>query len=97
MAEIRQRSVDREVVELAQNEARILLTKDKDFGWLAFVAKVESPGVVLIRFPASARGLLPSAIRKLISAYSAELKDAFLVVQPGSVRISRRLRAPALS
>jgi Domain of unknown function (DUF5615) len=51
VCEFRQRSVDSEVMELAKAENRILLTEDKDFGWLAFVAHMESPGVVLIRFP----------------------------------------------
>src|SRR2546427_5939298 len=53
--EFQKRSVDRELMEMAQRDERILLTEDKDFGWLAFVAHLKSPGVVLIRFPASAR------------------------------------------
>src|ERR1039457_143470 len=64
VSEFQQRSVDKEVVELALAESRILLTEDKDFGWLAFVAHAESPGVILIRFPASARALLPPAVLK---------------------------------
>src|ERR1035441_8417909 len=55
VSEFQQRSVDKEVMELALAESRILLTEDKDFGWLAFVAHAESPGVILIRFPASTR------------------------------------------
>ena len=31
------RTDDREVIALAAQEQRILLTEDKDFGWLAFV------------------------------------------------------------
>ena len=53
--ELQCRSVDRELMEMACREDRILLTEDKDFGWLAFVARTKNPGVVLIRFPASAR------------------------------------------
>src|ERR1039457_6469153 len=64
VSEFQQRSVDKEVMELALAESRILLTEDKDFGWLAFVAHAESPGVILIRFPASAPGLLLPAVLK---------------------------------
>lgn len=56
VGEFQQRSVDKDVMELALAENRVLLTEDKDFGWLAFVAHVNSPGVILIRFPAIRTG-----------------------------------------
>ncbi|MEK9165222.1 MAG: DUF5615 family PIN-like protein [Chloroflexota bacterium] len=49
VSEVTQRSVDRELIEQAGRETRILLAEDKDFGWLVFVSHVESPGVILIR------------------------------------------------
>jgi predicted nuclease of predicted toxin-antitoxin system len=89
VCEFRQRSVDHELMELAQTEGRILLTEDKDFGWLAFVAHMESPGVVLIRFPATARPLLASAIRQLIVDHPLRLAGSFVVLRPGLARFSR--------
>ena len=62
MSEFRDRSVDKELMELALTENRILLTEDKDFGWLVFAGRTESPGVILIRFPASSRKLLAAAV-----------------------------------
>jgi predicted nuclease of predicted toxin-antitoxin system len=53
VSEFQQRSVDRQIMEMAYNEGRILLTEDKDFGWLAFVGHLDNPGVILIRFPAA--------------------------------------------
>jgi hypothetical protein len=38
-------------MDLALAEDRILMTEDKDFGWLVFAGRVDSPGVILIRFP----------------------------------------------
>src|SRR5215471_4980436 len=58
VAELQQRSIDEEVMEAARTENRVLLTEDKDFGWLAFVKLVKSAGDVLIRFPAPARSTL---------------------------------------
>jgi predicted nuclease of predicted toxin-antitoxin system len=89
VSESQQRSVDQELMEAAYREGRILLTEDKDFGWLAFVAHADNPGVVLIRFPAAARQTLPSAVMRLVAEFGAELRGAFVVVSPGSVRISR--------
>src|SRR5512138_785457 len=37
LAEETHRTVDADVIALAASESRILLTEDKDFGWLAFV------------------------------------------------------------
>jgi len=68
--EFQHRSVDKEVMELALTENRILLTEDKDFGWLVFAGRVESPGVILIRVPASARGLL-AALVKLVREHAS--------------------------
>src|ERR1017187_230589 len=66
VCEFQRRSVDKDVMELALAEDRILLTEDKDFGWLVFAGRMDSPGVILIRFPASARPLLADAVLKLV-------------------------------
>jgi len=75
-------------MELALAENRILLTEDKDFDRLVFAARVDSPGVILIRFPASARRLLADAVLKLVRDHASQLVGAFVVVQPGAARIS---------
>jgi predicted nuclease of predicted toxin-antitoxin system len=38
VSEVEKRSDDRELIERAGRENRILLTEDKDFGWLVFVS-----------------------------------------------------------
>jgi predicted nuclease of predicted toxin-antitoxin system len=89
VSESQQRSVDQGLMEAAYREDRILLTEDKDFGWLAFVAHADNPGVVLIRFPTPARQTLPAAVMRIVAEFGAQLRGAFVVVSPGSVRISR--------
>lgn len=76
-------------MEMAHRDNRILLTEDKDFGWLAFAAHAQNPGVVLIRFPASSRNSLAAAVSQLVTQFGSEIYGAFVVVRPGSVRISR--------
>ena len=80
--EFQHRSVDKELMELALTENRILLTEDKDFGWLVFAGRVDSPGVILIRFPASARSLLAEAVVKLERVHASQLVGAFVVLRP---------------
>jgi predicted nuclease of predicted toxin-antitoxin system len=88
VSEFQQRSVDRQLMELAYTEGRILLTEDKDFGWLAFVGQKDNPGVILVRFPATARLSLAASIARLVSELGPKLIGTFVVLRPGSVRIS---------
>jgi predicted nuclease of predicted toxin-antitoxin system len=94
VSEFQRRSADKDVMDLALAEDRILLTEDKDFGWLVFAGRIDSPGVILIRFPASARSSLPGAVLKLVSEYASQLVGAFVVLRPGAARISSGPRHP---
>ena len=90
--EVMRRSDDRELIELARRENRLLLTEDKDFGWLVFASAMESAGVVLIRYPGNARQALADAIRRVVEEHGDQLGNSFVVLQPGIVRITRKPR-----
>lgn len=93
VSEVEKRSDDRELIERAGRENRVLLTEDKDFGWLVFVSHFESPGVILIRFPGNARGTLADTVRQLVVDQGEQILHAFIVIQPGQVRIGHKPRA----
>ncbi len=90
VSETTARSVDRELIDQAYHENRILLTEDKDFGWLVYVSRAHSAGIILIRYPGNARSELAERVAKLVIERSEDLPGAFVVVQPGYIRISRR-------
>jgi predicted nuclease of predicted toxin-antitoxin system len=90
VCEITQGSVDQDLVIRAQREERVLLTEDKDFGWLVFVSQLESPGVILLRYPGNARTALAGDVVRLVSEQADKLVGSFVVMQPGLIRISRR-------
>lgn len=92
VGEIMQRSVDQELIAMVVREDRIVLTEDKDFGWLVFASAAESAGVVLIRFPGNARSALVDAVRQVVAQHGEQLRNAFVVVQPGVVRITPKPR-----
>jgi predicted nuclease of predicted toxin-antitoxin system len=91
VSEFQNSSVDEELMEMAFGESRVLLTEDKDFGWLAFVKHMNSAGVILIRFPAGARSSLATSIIGLVDDMGQKLPGAFVILRPGSVRISRTI------
>jgi predicted nuclease of predicted toxin-antitoxin system len=90
VSEVTSRSDDRELIEQAHHEQRILLTEDKDFGWLVFASHADSAGVVLIRFPGNIRQTLVESVSRVVREQGEQLLGAFVVVQPGYVRINRR-------
>jgi len=64
---------------------------DKDFGGLVNVSGTNSAGDILIRFPGNARGELAETITRLATERGEELAGAFVLVQPGQIRIGGRI------
>ena len=77
------------VLVRARAEARVLLTEDKDFGQLALGAGRDTPGVILIRFPADVRSALGEMMVNVVTELGDRIRGAFAVVEPGRVRLSR--------
>jgi len=88
VAEMMSRSDDRELINLAESEQRILVTEDKDFGWLVHVAGVKSNGVLFIRFPGSRRRFMAKVVCDVVAQHCDQLSRSFVVIEPGYVRIS---------
>jgi predicted nuclease of predicted toxin-antitoxin system len=82
-------ATDDQVIALSLKEGRVLLTEDKDFGQLVFAANRKSSGVLLIRFPASARGTLGARVVETVQREQNRLGGAFVVLQPHRTRITR--------
>lgn len=78
-------------MDMAYQENRVLLTEDKDFGQLVYAHSQRSNGVILIRYPASARNTLRSAVIVLVSELASDLIGSFAVMSPGRIRIGGRL------
>lgn len=79
-------SADEEVADLAAREDRILITEDRDFGRLVHAGSARIP-VVYVRFPASARSGVGSAVVSAVTSLGNRFGRRFVVVQPGRVRI----------
>lgn len=90
VSEIALGATDDVVMGLARHERRVLITEDKDFGQLVFAAGLPASGVIFVRYPVSARSVLPQVVVDLVKAEQEKLFGAFVVVQPSRIRISRR-------
>jgi len=80
-------SKDEDVLALAAREERIILTFDKDFGELAWLAGLPaSSGIVLFRLPTPAA----TDVGAILAARISERTDwagHFTVIEPGRVRM----------
>ena len=87
VGEDRTRTVDRDLLALALAEDRILLTEDKDFGWLVFAVRLDSPEVG----PHAGIDLHRGEVYFLSvpQHHGPTLGGAFVVWRPGGFRVSR--------
>jgi hypothetical protein len=90
VADLSPRADDEQVLESARSEQRILLTEDKDFGQLVYADQQATGGVILMRYPASARIALPGDVVQLVAARRTDLVGRFVVMQPGRYRLGRQ-------
>lgn len=87
VAELCPGTTDQEVMRMAVEEDRVLLTEDRDFGWLVFSGSAHTSTVIYIRFPMDARSKLPQAITQFVKECGARLAGRFIVMQPGRIRV----------
>lgn len=80
---------DRDVIDMARTENRVVLTEDKDFGQLVFAALAGSTGVILVRYPTTARSEVPATVVRVVQTLGTRLRGAFVTLSPGRVRVNR--------
>ena len=81
---------DDEIVERANNEKRILITNDKDFGEKIFRDNKPHMGVILLRLEDERTPNKIAIVRKLISNYSEQLNNNYIVATENRVRIAKK-------
>ncbi len=90
LSEARLNPPDKEVLELAADDDRILLTEDADFGALLWQQHAQSTGILRLE-QINAHEQLASA-RAAIALYADDLASgAMVTVRRGRMRISRRV------
>jgi len=77
---------DKEILQLANKENRVLITLDKDFGELAILDKIPHAGIIrLVNLPARKQAIY---CHKVIEKYKEEIRPgAIITVEQDRVRI----------
>jgi predicted nuclease of predicted toxin-antitoxin system len=80
---------DEAILRAAQEQNRILITRDRDYGNLVFVQALGS-GVIYLRISPSTVNLVHNELIRILQNYSEEeLAGAFVVVEPNGHRFRR--------
>jgi predicted nuclease of predicted toxin-antitoxin system len=69
---------DADLLAMANNEKRILITNDKDFGELVFLRKQNAFGIILLRVKAQNTKMKVALLEKLILNYKKKLPNHFI-------------------
>lgn len=80
---------DEDILSKAQEQKRILLTRDRDYGNLVFVQR-RGTGVIYLRILPTTVNAVHNQIQKVLKNYSeADLIGAFVVVEPNGSRFRK--------
>jgi predicted nuclease of predicted toxin-antitoxin system len=86
---------DIDLLKKANEQNRVFITRDRDFGGLVFVERLGS-GVVYLRMLPATQNAVHEELKRMLKIYSEdELNRAFIVVEPGRHRF-RRIPEPGL-
>lgn len=83
-------SSDASVLLQSEEEQRILVTSDTDFGELIYRVGQQHAGVILLRLDDERSANKIRVLRKLLKIHAADLPDAFVVVTETTIRIRRK-------
>lgn len=78
---------DFEIIKIANDENRILLTNDKDFGEIVFRQKFISSGILLLRIYGQKVEKKVELLKKLLVINGKELYNNFIVIKEKNIRI----------
>ena len=80
---------DKDVLAIAQQEQRILLVADRDFGELIFQQGLAHAGVIFFRLPGAPLQTKFDQLNRILNKHAEALeRGAFLVVTPSRIRIA---------
>lgn len=78
--------LDKDLLNMANAEKRILITNDKDFDELIFLQKKLSTGIILLRVKGQRAEDKVKLIKKLLQSYHAKLLNHFIVITDKKIR-----------
>jgi predicted nuclease of predicted toxin-antitoxin system len=87
-------AADADLLRAAQADGRVFVTRDRDYGGLVFVQE-RGAGVLYLRVLPSTLQAVHAELERVLGMYEeTELRDLFVVVEPGRHRLRRATPGP---
>jgi predicted nuclease of predicted toxin-antitoxin system len=82
---------DVELLQAAQDQRRVLVTRDRDFGVIVFQSGQSSAtGVLYLRILPTTQSAVHAELERVLNSYGEqELRGSFVVIEPGRHRIRK--------
>ena len=87
--DINPKAKDSEILQIAVNEKRMMVTMDKDFGDLVYRSGKRHSGILLLRLEAATGDQKVKIVERIIRSFEKEIKDRFCVYQDDRLRIKK--------
>ena len=87
ISETRSGAPDRNVLQTADLEGRILITEDRDFGELVIRQRMAVRGVILLELDRLSNLAEAERVSHAVSTYAEKLLDNLVVIEPSRVRM----------
>jgi predicted nuclease of predicted toxin-antitoxin system len=89
VAEVLQQEDDAKLLDLSQQQGRIVITDDKDFGELVFRRRLTTHGVILLRLTSPDVIVRASRLQEIWDTIEGNQPGNFIVVTEDRVRIRK--------
>lgn len=87
--DINPRMSDKEILQIAASEGRVVATMDKDFGELVYNSGLPHGGVLLLRLEDASSDKRAKIVEKILAQYSDKILNKFSVFKDGKLRIRK--------
>lgn len=77
------------LINLAYKEERIIITNDKDFGFLIFNSKFPTPSVILLRFQQENSNQKIDAMKHILQFPKEKIYNHFIVISENKIRFRK--------
>lgn len=79
------------ILDMANQQSALLLTRDKDFGELVYRMNRVTQGVLLVRLDGLHSDTKANLVSTAVATHGLEMIQAFTIISPGNIRIRKRV------
>ncbi len=87
IAETRAGAPDKDILDAADADGRILITEDRDFGEMVIRQRLGVDGVMLLELDRLSAAMEADTVAEIVSAQADRLAGNLVVIEPGRIRI----------